>query len=71
MEMGRVGCPSVKNDSSTLRHVPEERISRLNHGGSLQSSLDLAKFSPPSKINESSKKKNIRTEDKQIDSSLE
>ena len=37
--MGPLGCPetSVRNCRSTLRNIPEERRSRLLHGGSLKS----------------------------------
>jgi hypothetical protein len=70
--MGPVGCPetSVQNYHSTLCNIPEERTAHLHRGGSLKSLMDLAKFSPQSKLNEGSKKTNIMTEDKQIDSKV-
>ena len=39
MKMGPIGCPetSVKYYHSTLRNIPEERISHQHRGGSLKS----------------------------------
>jgi hypothetical protein len=38
LKTGLIGCPetSVQNYHSTLRKIPEERISHLHHGGSLK-----------------------------------
>jgi hypothetical protein len=43
LKMWPTGCPetSVINYQSTLRHIPEERIYHLHHGGSLESQIVL------------------------------
>jgi hypothetical protein len=44
LKMGPIGCPetSVRNHHYSLRNDPEERRSRLLHGGSLKSRTDEA-----------------------------